>query len=192
VSVAAQTVAAPRNVVVSQICVLANLGASIGQGRESARTYKNGRGESAPHSQFVQRVSYDLTTPFAVFVGPLSEKSQCASLCAKSSAWRAPLSALDSLRRSSMSNSPLWDRIDARLADFSNGYRLSTREREVLFGLVRGQCPKTLAIHMECAPSTVVVYCRRIYAKTNSRSRDELMTRVLLLVAANALPATGP
>ncbi|WP_407114351.1 response regulator FixJ [Bradyrhizobium sp. LMG 9283] len=58
---------------------------------------------------------------------------------------------------------------EARLAD------LSSRERDVLKGLVAGKINKVIAHDLGISPRTVEVYRANLMAKTNVRSMSELM-----------------
>ncbi|MGY4473402.1 response regulator FixJ [Bradyrhizobium sp. USDA 3364] len=60
-------------------------------------------------------------------------------------------------------------RAEARLAD------LSSRERDVLQGLLAGKINKVIAHDLGISPRTVEVYRANVMAKTNVRSMSELM-----------------
>jgi DNA-binding NarL/FixJ family response regulator len=82
----------------------------------------------------------------------------------------------------------LWERIEALLHAFGEESNLSVREHAVLVGIVKGLAPKELATELDCTRSTVDVYCHRLYNKTGTRSRYELMARVVVLMASQLPP----
>ena len=57
---------------------------------------------------------------------------------------------------------------------------LSTRERQVLDGLVAGQANKVIAYDLEISPRTVEVYRANVMTKMQARSLSELVRMTIL------------
>ncbi|MDC7224363.1 MAG: FHA domain-containing protein [Spirochaetales bacterium] len=60
---------------------------------------------------------------------------------------------------------------------FADTYRLSEREREILFFLIKGQTLKQIGEALFISPGTVKNHVLKIYKKTDCHSRIELSTK---------------
>ena len=76
---------------------------------------------------------------------------------------------------------------DAERADLNNRLAtLSTREREVLEGLVAGKANKIIAFDLGISPRTVEIYRAHVMTKMNAGSLSELVRMALLAGVLNA------
>jgi len=65
-----------------------------------------------------------------------------------------------------------------RVEDFARKYRLSEREREVLFAALRGLNNQETAQELKCDRGTVSTYWNRIFAKTGWRSQRDVIAHL--------------
>jgi DNA-binding NarL/FixJ family response regulator len=65
-----------------------------------------------------------------------------------------------------------------RVDDFAKKYRLSEREREVLFAALRGLNNQETAEELKCDRGTVSTYWNRIFAKTGWRSQRDVIAHL--------------
>lgn len=65
--------------------------------------------------------------------------------------------------------------INQRLEYFANDHKLSSRESEVLYLLIKGYTGQEIANELVLAPSTIKVHTHNIYKKTGAKSKKDLL-----------------
>ena len=94
--------------------------------------------------------------------------------------------------RSALAHQRGIDRGQARKAEVQGRLdSLSTRERQVLDGLVAGNPNKTIAYDLGISPRTVEIYRANVMTKMNARSLSDLV-RMALVAGPLAEPSTDP